>query len=299
MKTDIGALAQKKLVVVTGKGGSGKSLVALALAHRFSKEGKRVWLVETGRRRDQAFTRLPELVGKKKLEHKPTSVQLEGTTRGIQVSVLDPTKSLVEYISLKLPAGGLAGVLLNNKVTASFLEVVPGLPDMVSLGKLWFAVTKPDPLDGPDVIVLDAPASGHAVSLLKSPSNFRRITRAGPIFRDASIMEAFLGNPAETAIVLTTLPEEMSIQETIELRSLLEKEFPKPHVIVNKCFPELARLEEAKDTLPYRTYAYAQKRAEREQEAVRSLKSGPRTEVPFFFPDPAAPPLYLRISEAL
>lgn len=299
MKNDVGALAQKKLVVVTGKGGSGKSLVSLALAHRFSKEGKRVWLVETGRRRDQAFTRLPELVGKKKLEHSPTAIQLEGTTQRIQVSVLDPTQSLVEYIGLKLPAGGLAGMLLNNKVTASFLEVVPGLPDMVSLGKLWYAVTKPDPKDGPDVIVLDAPASGHAVSLLKSPSNFRRITRAGPIFRDASIMENFLANPEKTAIVLTTLPEEMSIQETIELRALLEKDFSKPHVIVNKCFPELPALEEEKETLPYRTYAYAAKRAEREQAALKSLRAGPRTELPFFFPDPKAPPLYLRISEAL
>jgi len=299
MRTDIGALAQKKLVVVTGKGGSGKSLVALALAHRFSREGKRVWLVETGRRRDQAFTRLPELVGKKKLEHAPTSILLEGTTQRIQVSVLDPTQSLVEYIGLKLPAGGLAGVLLNNKVTASFLEVVPGLPDMVSLGKLWYSVTKPDPVEGPDLIVLDAPASGHAVSLLKSPSNFRRITRAGPIFRDASIMENFLANEEETAIVLTTLPEEMSIQETIELRALLEKEFPKPHVIVNKCFPELPEIAEEKETLPYRTYAYAKKRAEREQASLKALRGGTRTEVPFFFPDADAAPLYQRISEAL
>lgn len=298
MKIDIGALARKKLVVVTGKGGSGKSLVALALAHRFSKEGKRVWLVETGRRRDQAFTRLPELVGKSKLEHEPTSVQLKGTTQRIQVSVLDPTKSLVEYIGLKLPTGGLAGMLLNNKVTASFLEVVPGLPDMVSLGKLWFAVTNPDRVTGPDVIVLDAPASGHAVSLLKSPSNFRRITRAGPIFRDAAAMEKFLADPEETAIVLTTLPEEMSIQETTELRHFFEKEFPKPLVVVNKRFPALPKVEE-KDTLPYRTYHYARERAAREEEAVSSLKSGARTEVPFFFPDPKGPPLYQRISEAL
>jgi anion-transporting ArsA/GET3 family ATPase len=260
---------------------------------------KRVWLVETGRRRDQAFTRLPELVGKKTLPHEPTAVHLPGSTQRIHVSVLDPTKSLIEYVGLKLPAGGLAGLLLNNKVTASFLEVVPGLPDMVSLGKLWYALQKPDPVIGPDIIVLDAPATGHAVSLLKSPSNFRRITRAGPIYRDALLMEQFLAREEDTGIVLTTLPEEMSIRETLELRALLEKEFPKPHVIVNKCFPELPPLEEEKDTLPFRTYAYAAKRAEREQAAVRALRSGPRTEIPFFYPDPDGPPLFQRISEAL
>ncbi|RYZ94813.1 MAG: hypothetical protein EOP11_25845 [Proteobacteria bacterium] len=299
MMNEIGALAQKKLVVVTGKGGSGKSLVALSLAHRFSMMNKRVWLVETGRRRDQAFTRLPELVGKKTLQHEPTAVLLPGSTQRIHVSVLDPTKSLIEYVGLKLPAGGLAGLLLNNKVTASFLEVVPGLPDMVSLGKLWYALQKPDPVIGPDIVVLDAPATGHAVSLLKSPSNFRRITRAGPIYRDALLMEQFLSREEDTGIVLTTLPEEMSIQETLDLRALLEKEFPKPHVIVNKCFPELPPLEEEKDTLPFRTYAYAAKRAEREQAAVKALRSGPRTEIPFFFPDPDGAPLYQRISEAL
>lgn len=299
MATEISALAQKKLVVVTGKGGAGKSLVALALSHRLAQEGKRVWLVEMGRRRDQAFTRLPELVGKKKLEHEPTSIVLQGASNPIQVSVLDPTKSLSEYIDLKLPTGGLAGMLLNNKVTASFLEVVPGLPDLVSLGKIWYALTKPDPKKGPDVVVLDAPASGHAVSLLKAPSNFRRITRAGPIYRDALQMEAFLGDAEQTAVVLTSLPEEMSVQETLELRALLGKEFPKPWIFVNKCFPTLPPLEEAKDTLPYRTYAYAQKRAEREQEALAALKGNHRIEIPFFFPDPKAPPLFARIAEAL
>lgn len=294
----IGALAQKKLVVVTGKGGSGKSLLSVALAQRLAAEGLRVWLVETGRRRDHAFSRLPSLVGKKILEHSPTEVLLPGTKQKIFVSVLDPTRSLSEYVDLKLPTGGLAGMLLNNKVTGSFLEVVPGLPDLVSLGKLWYSLTKPDKKIGPDIVVLDAPASGHAVSLLKSPSNFRRITRAGPIFRDASQMEAFLANPDQTAIILTSLPEEMSIQETIELRAMLSKDFPKPLVYVNKCFPELAE-EELKETLPYRTYDYAQKRASREQEAVRELKGGERKEIPFFFPEPKAKPLYLRISEVL
>src|SRR5262249_8785505 len=149
----------------------------------------RVWLVELGRKRDREFTRLPELVGRAKLGHEPTLVGLPSCEEKIEVSVLDPAQSLAEDVDLKLPTGGLAGVLLNNGVTASFLEVVPGLPDLVQLGKLWHALTQKS--GGPDMVVLDAPATGHALALLQAPENFRRITRVGPIFRDATQMTEF------------------------------------------------------------------------------------------------------------
>jgi anion-transporting ArsA/GET3 family ATPase len=142
MASDFHLLANRRLLVVTGKGGAGKSLLSLAIAHRLSTLGKKVWLVELGRKRDKEFTRLPELVGRAKLGHAPTEVTLPGTKQKISVSVLDPTQSLSEYVDLKFPTAGLASVLLNNKVTASFLEVVPGLPDLVSLGKLWHSLVK-------------------------------------------------------------------------------------------------------------------------------------------------------------
>src|SRR5690606_14218717 len=100
-------------IVVTGKGGSGKSHLALALAHRLSAQGKKVWLVEMGRRRDQAFTRLPELLGLKKATHAPQEIQLPGSKNRILLSVLDPAQSLAEYVDLKLPTAGFAGLLLN------------------------------------------------------------------------------------------------------------------------------------------------------------------------------------------
>lgn len=293
-------LAEKKMLVVTGKGGSGKSILSLALAHRLSALGKRVWLVEIGRKRDKAFTRLPELVGKKSLEHSPTEVKLPESETPISVSVLDPTQSLSEYVDLKLPTAGLAGMLLNNKVTASFLEVVPGLPDMVSLGKLWHAVTHPSKKFAPDLIILDAPASGHAVSLLKAPLNFQRITKAGPIYRDASEMASFFSNEKFTQVILTSIPEEMSLQETKEFQRLISKDFPAPKVIVMKCFPELPDLtKEEKDSLVWKAYDYSFHRWKREQEAIEVLPKSARNIVPFFFPDPKAPPLFQRVSEAL
>jgi anion-transporting ArsA/GET3 family ATPase len=207
---------------------------------------------------------------------------------------LDPAQSLAEYVDLKLPTAGFAGLLLNNRVTASFLEVVPGLPDLVTLGKLWHAVAQSK--NGPDVVVLDAPASGHAMALLRAPHNFKKITKVGPIHRDAAQMTEFFADPEKVAVALTTLPEEMSVRETLDLTKLL-KDFPEPYVFVNRCFPELPKME-LKESLPYQTYEYARKRGERERAAIEGLEQ-PAALIPFFFPAPEEPPLYLRISGAL
>ncbi len=294
----IAEMGTKKLLVVTGKGGAGKSLLALALAHRLALGGKKIWLVEIGRKRDKDFTRLPELLECTRLSHKPELVTLPHTQVEIYASVLNPTLSLAEYVDLKLPTAGLAGVLLNNRITASLLEVVPGLPDLVTLGKLWHSVTRPQKSFAPDLIVLDAPATGHALALLRAPANFRKITKVGPIFRDASLMVEFLGDPKRTGLVLTTIPEEMSVQETLELEKNLAKDFPPPFVLVNKCFPALPALkEDEKNTLPWKAYRYTRARHAREKEAVSDLKKS--QSIPFFFPVPHSPPLFLQISEAL
>ena len=297
MGADFESLLQKKLIVVTGKGGSGKSVLSLALAHRLSAERRRVWLVELGRKSDDAFSRLSDLLNVRALGHELREVKLPGSMQKVQAAILDPTESLAEYVNLKLPSAGLAGLLLKNRITASFLEVVPGLPDLVALGKLWHALTSGGS-GGPDVVVLDAPASGHAVSLLRAPANFERITRFGPIHKDARQMREFLADPTATALALTTLPEEMSLQETLELQRAL-KGFPEPHLFVNRCFPELPKLDEEKESIVYRAYAYARRRGAREREAVRALGKAAVVRVPFFFPEPGADPLYLRIAGAL
>lgn len=290
-------LAKKRLVVVTGKGGSGKSLLALALARRLSLLGKKVWLVELGRKRDKAFSRLPELLGIKRLEHAPAKVDLGG--HPIHASLLDPTRSLAEYVDLKLPTAGLAGMLLNNKVTASFLEVVPGLPDLVSIGKLWHSVTSPKAKFRPDLVVLDAPATGHAVAFLRSAKNFRRITKMGPIHKDAVAMTEFLADPEQTALLFTTLPEEMSLQETEEFKQVFAHDFPAPHVVLNKLFPPLAELDEEGTGPAWDAYRYARKRHLREKTNVKAHPGKIDAKVPFLFPEPGALPLYQRIAEHL
>lgn len=291
-------ILDKPFIFVTGKGGSGKSVLSLAIAHRLSCRGKNVLLVELGRRRDRDFSRLPELAGLKSASHNPQEIGLHGD-RKIFLSVLDPTKSLAEYVDLKLPTAGLAGILLNNRVTASFLEVVPGLPDLVSLGKLWYLLAKAPPSPTrPDVIVLDAPASGHALALLQAPKNFEQITKVGPIHKDAEQMVDFFSRSENTGIALTTLPEEMSVQETLELSSGI-RDFPKPHIFVNRHFPPLPALKDLPEASPlFPPYEYSRKRSLREAAAIKDLPKNCIT-LPFLFPQPDAPPLYARLSELL
>ncbi len=281
-------LANRRLVLVTGKGGAGKSSVSVALAHHFRSLGKRVWLVEIGQRDERSFSRLPELLGVDALQHNPTE------THGFQTSLLDPTRCLGEYVDMKLPTAGLASVLLNNRVTSSLLEVVPGLPELVTLGKIWYAITqKKDP---PDITIIDAPASGHAVTLLHAPDNFARLTRAGPLWRDAVAMKEFLSDSNQTAVLFTALPEEMALSEAADHQKLLGKQFALPFVVVNKVFPEPPK---GKSTGPLEVArAYTENRHQREHGAISTFTEQQSdwlvVEIPFFFPDPS--PLPLRIA---
>lgn len=282
-------------IIVSGKGGSGKSTLSLALAHRFAAQNKKVWLVEIGRKRDKAYSRLTTVLRRKQINHDPTQVTLPSTNLSIDVSLLDPTQSLSEYVDLKLPTGGLAGVLLNNKITASFLEVVPGLPDLVSLGKLWHMVTRKNY----DHIILDAPASGHAISLLRSPQNFEKITKVGPIYRDAKQMHSTLLDPKISQLVLCTLPEEMALQESKETESHLKTLFTNPLHIANKVFPFVKKEETPQEDFFSTALKYSIQRSEREHLALKETIVPITKELPFFFPNPEADPLFLRISECL
>lgn len=268
MRALLNKLGDRRLLLVTGKGGTGKSLTATALARHFAESGKKVWLVELGRRRDQEFSRLHELLGVPRLSHKLTKISLSNKAKGqLHAARLDPTESLAEYIALKIPGGALAGLLLKNKVTSSLLEVVPGLVEIVTLGKLWYALTQAK--NSPDLVVIDGSSSGHAVTLLESPKNFTRLTKRGPLYRDASAMQAFLEDPVATGVVFVTLPEETPLQEAEEFIKLINQESDVPLLLVNKCMPsdQLAKTAKIPDWARA-AIDYRRRRREHEQSAL-------------------------------
>ncbi len=293
--------ANKRLILVTGKGGAGKSVVAASLALHLAKEKKKVWLVELGRQGENTFSRLPSLLGIAKLSHEPTPVTLADDI-SFQVSVLEPAASLAEYVGLKLSVGRVSNLVLKNRVTGSLLEIVPGLPELVTLGKIWYALTQAKKEKQPDTVIIDGPASGHAITLLHAPKNFARLTRTGPLYRDASAMQEFLGDPKSTEIHFTSLPEELAMKETEEHFEMLRKEFPITRIWVNKCFPDLPEAENV-PSFYKTTYEYTRERHAREKAAIERYESTfPKNmvaKIPFLFPEPRAPILPVRLEREL
>jgi anion-transporting ArsA/GET3 family ATPase len=272
-------LSKKELLLVTGKGGAGKSVLASALAFVFARQGKKVLLVELGRQDDGQFSRLHEMLGVKKLEHEARQIE-----KNLWAAHIMPQASLAEYINLKLPSGGLAGMLLNNKVTGTFLEIVPGLPELVSMGKLWYSVTQKHSYD---MVIIDGSASGHSHTILKAPENFARLTKRGPLFRDATAMNEWYGDDNKSAIIFASIPETMSLQEAEEYSALVRGVFHAPHLAINKCFPAPERAQKISDPLLKTAYEYSLRRHKREAEDLESIQKAhfaTSVQIPFFFP---------------
>lgn len=264
--------AMAKFYFITGKGGAGKSLHACALASALAASGRRTLLAELGHRDTDAFSRLHEFFAAPPLKQKPAELQplLWGAR-------LDPALCLSEYLALKLPGGAFAAVLLNNKVTRTFLDVIPGLTDIVSLGKLWYGLTVAHEYDA---IVLDGPASGHALSLARTPANFAKLTKRGPLFKDAEAMQKFFRSK-EAKAILVTLPEALSVSETSETREQLQNDFANIDIVLNKRLPAPSGKISQVPPAYAPAIAYYTDRLQKEAKAVKDLHT-PFAEFPHF-----------------
>ena len=192
------------LVVVTGKGGVGKSTVAAALALAAAHAGRRTVLAEVGGRND-------------------TVRLLAGS--GVDHVSITPREAMEEYLRTQLPRT-VAELLSRSGTFAAFVEATPGMNELLTIGKVWELAAERRRTPGADpydLVVLDAPASGHGLALLGAPRTFSEAARVGPIHRQAGIISATLGDPRATAVVAVTLPEEMPVNETLELRAALRE----------------------------------------------------------------------------
>src|SRR5258708_15540098 len=142
---------------------------------------------------------------------------------------------------------GLYRVVFQNRYVRSFLPAVPGLPEWAMLGKAWYHTTERDERGANrfDVVLLDAPATGHGLDMLRVPKVIIEVVPPGVLQRDAERAWALFRDPTTCAIVLVTLPEEMPTTETIELaRALVEMGLPIGRVVVNGVLPPLFSRDE-------------------------------------------------------
>ena len=134
---------------------------------------------------------------------------------------MEPEKAMEEYGALTLKSRTLYKLLFDNKYVRTFFRAVPGLQEWALLGKAWWHTTGGGPMTAAveeyDVVILDAPATGHGLDMLRVPKVILDVVPPGLLRRDAERAWTLFQDPATCAVVLVTLPEEMPTTETIEL----------------------------------------------------------------------------------
>ena len=222
-------LDQARLLVVTGKGGTGKTTVAAGLAVAAAGRGRRVLVAEVEGRQG-----LAGLFGRRQLDHREARV-----AQGVNALAVDPDESLREYLAgygFAPLARLLSWAHLNRFITAA----APGLGDVLLVGKVWEAATREarsgsGPPGGYDLVVLDAPPTGRVVPFLRAPETVAELARVGPIRHQADRVRDLLDYPERTAVVLTCLPEELPVAETLEgVAALREAGLPVAAVVANQ-----------------------------------------------------------------
>lgn len=203
------SLLDHRLVIVTGKGGVGKSTVAAALALAAVRDGRSVIVAEVGRRADVAHT-----------------VRAAGADH---ISI-DPQEAMESYLSDQLPSRAFAEVLTRSRLFSYLAAATPGMGELLSIGQVWDLAqdVRRTREDRHDLVILDAPATGHALAMLTAPRTFSAVARVGPVARQGAAIHAMLCNPARTAVVAVATPEEMPITETLQLRDRLAAEMGLP-----------------------------------------------------------------------
>src|SRR3954470_11834031 len=231
------AISRKaRLHVVTGKGGTGKTTVAAALALALASGGRKVLLVEVEGR--QAIAQLLDVPALPYEERRLASTPGKGSLWGLAI---DAEQAMIEYLDmfygLKRSARGLKKMGAVDFVTT----LAPGLRDVLLTGKVkeWVSRTDPDGHLAYDAVVLDAPPTGRIARFLDATKEVANLTKFGPINRQSEGVIQLLHSP-RTAVHLVTLLEEMPVQETLDAaHELQEAGFHLGAVIVNRARPRL------------------------------------------------------------
>lgn len=207
-------LLDKQLIVVSGKGGVGKSTIAAALALKLSSMGRRTLICEVN-----ADERIAPMLGHPAVG--PELTQLEESLWAVDVR---PQEAMREYALMILKFKSVYRAVFENRMVRYFLRFIPSLQELVLLGKILFHAQQTEP-DGRlrfDHVIVDAPATGHALTFLSVPRVLVQTVPSGAMSAEAEKMRAVLEDPTRAAAVLVSLPEEMPVNETIELRQALD-----------------------------------------------------------------------------
>ncbi len=222
-------LLERRLVIVTGKGGTGKTSVVAALALAAARAGRRVLVAEVGR--DE---HVPRLItpGTRPVGHTGRALR-----PGLTVMRVDPFEALAEYLSLQIGVRSVVNLVFRNRAFRQLMEASPGWRELITLGKIWHLEQRTDASGGPlhQLLIVDAPATGHGLTFLDVPRVVVGAVRAGPLRRHAGWVEAMLTDPERTLLLPVALAEELPARETAELALRVQRDLRVPidRVVVN------------------------------------------------------------------
>jgi anion-transporting ArsA/GET3 family ATPase len=234
------SLLDKRLVVVTGKGGVGKTTVAAALGLAAARRGKRTVVCEVAEQE-----RLAPMLGAAAAGHSEQQV-----SDGLFAISVDPERAKAEWLRYQLKSRTLAGVLGGSRLFQYLTAAAPGLSELVTIGKVWDLAQLERRTGGSvfDLAIVDAPATGNALAMLTSPRTFASVARLGPVGRQAEKIDRFLRDGSSTGVLVTALPEEMPVNETIDFEQRLREELGMgvDRIVVNALHPARFSAKEAR-----------------------------------------------------
>lgn len=259
-----------RFVTVVGKGGVGKTTVSTAIALAAARRGKRVLI---------AMCNAKERVSQF-LEVAPIGAQNQPVLPGIDAVNMVPKVALEEYGLMVLKVRALYRAIFENRLVAAFLRGTPGIEAWSMLGKAQFHAHErlPDGRSRYDMVILDSPATGHGLEMLRVPRVLLDVAPPGLLRREAERAWELFTDPVRSGVVIVTLPEDMPVSESVELYGALRDELSLPvvAVAVNGLIEQLFDEQESacirdalratrEDELPYNLLRAGRRRTLRER----------------------------------
>jgi anion-transporting ArsA/GET3 family ATPase len=286
-------LLDKRLVFVTGKGGVGKSAVSISLGLAAAAQGKRTIVCEVSSQENASRVFRKGEVGFNEVE----------VAENLWAISIDPDESLREYLLLQLRVRAMRDLLVRSRIFNYLAAATPGLKELVTIGKVWElaqADRKVKKGRAYDLVIVDAPATGHGIGFLQTPRTFAGIARVGPMHNQATELDRFITDHDTTGVALVSIPEEMPVNESALLERQLRDEvgIAVDRVYMNAMYPErfdrseadkLERVAEITDgaaNAAVRAALSQFRRTRSQREQLKRLKDAVRSPVktlPFIF----------------
>ena len=210
---NLSTLLSRRLLFTVGKGGVGRTTVSLALALEAARQGKRALLVELegARGLERALSGLRD-----------STERISGLER-VEYMAVDGRAALEEYLGMIIPVRRLLSTIFDSAVYQYFVAAAPGLKELMAVGKIWFEADRSGEADAPDIVIVDAPATGHSLQYLRMPQAALEAFPVGLVHNEAARVLGLLRDPASTAAVVVSIAEEMPANETLEILTGLDE----------------------------------------------------------------------------